>query len=45
MFPVMNNLEIKRAKENSKNRILGGGGGYNAVLYKKILSILNLLKF
>jgi hypothetical protein len=24
MFPVMNKLEIKRAKEKLKNRILGG---------------------
>jgi hypothetical protein len=31
MFPVMNNLEIKRTKEKLKNRILGGGG-FHAVL-------------
>ncbi len=30
MFPVMNKLEIKRAKKNEKKRILGGG--FHAVL-------------
>ena len=32
MFPVMNNLEMNRAKEKLKNSILGGGGGFHAVL-------------
>ncbi len=32
MFSLINNLEMNSAKENLKNTILGGGGGFHAVL-------------
>jgi hypothetical protein len=50
MFPVMNKLEIKRAKEKLKKPHFRGGGGFHAVLetyyvykYNKFFKFVKIL--